>query len=389
MSTWQAFVRFFTSLRLTVVLLAMSIVLVFWATLAQVNLGVWGVQEQFFRTFFVLVPLPGTDIPIPLYPGGYFLGGLLLVNLIAAHAYRFELSWRKTGIQLTHFGLILLLLGELFTSLWQEEFQLRLGEGETKGYSESFRDNELAIIDTSDPEFDDVVAIPEERIAEGEVLQHPDLPFQIVPRLYLPNADLRMQDQVPPETPIVPNSATEGVGARLAVVPLRRTFRDNERNLPAALIELISAEGTLGTWLVSPMLIQPQTFEHGGRSWRIEFRFAREYKPFALTLLELRHDVYPGSDIPKNFSSRVRITSADGAEEREALIYMNNPLRYQGLTFYQYQMDSANGYSVLQVVRNPSWLMPYIACLLMAFGLVWQFSFHLRAFAAKRIRRDI
>ena len=36
------------SLKLTVVLLALSIILIFWATLDQVNLGVWAVQHKFF-----------------------------------------------------------------------------------------------------------------------------------------------------------------------------------------------------------------------------------------------------------------------------------------------------------------------------------------------------
>src|SRR5690606_13960784 len=85
MTTSQLFMKFFSSLRLTVVLLVLSIILVFWATLAQVDLGVWGVQERFFRTFFVLLEIPGTHIPFPAFPGGYFLGGLLLINLIAAH----------------------------------------------------------------------------------------------------------------------------------------------------------------------------------------------------------------------------------------------------------------------------------------------------------------
>lgn len=385
MNTWQTFVKFFVSMRLTVVLLALSIVLVFWATLAQVELGVWGVQERFFRTFFVLIHFPGTDIPFPVFPGGYFLGGLLLINLIAAHVYRFQFTWRKTGIQLTHFGLILLLLGELFTSLWQEEYQLRLDQGQTRNYSESFRYYELAIVDTTDPEFDQVVVIPEEYLVHGEAVQHPQLPFRVEPRFYLPNANLMMKDQLPEGMPTVANTATQGIGPRLAIVPMRRTYKDNERNLPTALVELTGAEGPIGTWLVSPMLVQPQTFEHAGRTFRIELRLQREYQPFSLTLQELRHDVYPGSDIPKNFSSRVLIRGDEG--EREALIYMNNPLRYQGLTFYQYQMDEANGYSVLQVVRNPSWLIPYIACALMTIGLVWQFSYHLAGFARRRTRR--
>ena len=44
----------FVSLRLTVVLLALSILLVFWATLDQVHLGVWGVQQKFFHAFVVI-----------------------------------------------------------------------------------------------------------------------------------------------------------------------------------------------------------------------------------------------------------------------------------------------------------------------------------------------
>ena len=63
---------------------------------------------------------------------------------------------------------------------------------------------------------------------------------------------------------------------------------------------------------------------------------------------------------------------------------MNNPLRYGGYTFFQYQMDSSRGQTGLQVVRNPSWLLPYIACIMMTFGLLLQFGLSLRAFIAKR-----
>ena len=41
----RQFRDFFVSLKLTVVLLALGIVLIFWATLDQVNLGVWGVDR--------------------------------------------------------------------------------------------------------------------------------------------------------------------------------------------------------------------------------------------------------------------------------------------------------------------------------------------------------
>ena len=116
----------------------------------------------------------------------------------------------------------------------------------------------------------------------------------------------------------------------------------------------------------------------------MELRIARAYKPFSLQLLKVTHDIYVGTDLPKNFSSRIKLTTPDGRDDREVLIYMNNPLRYGGYTFFQYQMDSSRGQTGLQVVRNPSWLLPYIACIMMTFGLLFQFGLSLRAFIAKR-----
>ncbi|MDB6170078.1 MAG: hypothetical protein JWM88_2942 [Verrucomicrobia bacterium] len=378
---FRQFRDFFVSLRLTVVLLVLSMLLIFAATLDQVHLGIWAVQEKWFRSLFVLWLIPGTAIPVPIFPGGYLIGAFLLVNLVSAHVYRFKLTWRKAGIFLTHAGLILLLVGELLTGLWQEEYQLQLKEGETKNFSESYRFNELAIIDATDPKFDDVVAIPEKLLAAGIPVQHPKLPFRVVTKDYFPNAALRMRGAGPAESPSV---ATAGIGMQVAVTPLAPTYKQDERNWPAALVELVGPDGSLGIWLVSPQLGAQQTFDYGGHTYRLALRFQRAYKPFALTLLKTTHDIYLGTDIPKNFSSRIRLTTPDGRDDREVLIYMNNPLRYAGLTFYQYQMDAEHATSVLQVVHNPSWLLPYISCAMMALGLVVQFGMHLGGFIGRR-----
>jgi hypothetical protein len=42
------------------------------------------------------------------------------------------------------------------------------------------------------------------------------------------------------------------------------------------------------------------------------------------------------------------------------------------------------GTSVLQVVKNPSWLTPYAGCVIVAAGLLWQFLYHLSKFLKKR-----
>jgi hypothetical protein len=377
----RQFRDFFVSLKLTVVLLVLSLILIFWATLAQVQLGVWGVQEKFFHAFIVLDKLPGTDVPVPVFPGGYFIGGLLLINLVAAHVYRFRLEWRKAGVQLTHAGLILLLIGELCSGLFQVESQLRLDIGETKNYSESYRLTELVLLDTTDPKFNEVVAIPEAVLADGGLIQHPKLPFKVRIRDFFANAALQMRAQVPNAAPAV---ATVGIGPRVAVTPLRLTYKQDERNEPAADVELVGTDGSLGTWLVSSVLGSPQSFSYQGRTWEIALRFKRYYKPFAVTLLNFTHEKYAGTDIPKNFASRVRLKTEDGREDRETLIYMNNPLRHAGLTFYQSGFANDDRTTILQVVRNPGWLLPYVSCIVVTLGLVLQFGFHLLAFIRRR-----
>jgi hypothetical protein len=65
---------------------------------------------------------------------------------------------------------------------------------------------------------------------------------------------------------------------------------------------------------------------------------------------------------------------------------MNHPLRYAGSTFYQASFAENDTVSIFQVVQNPAWLTPYIACLLVALGLCIQFAMHLAEFIDERRR---
>ena len=69
-------IGFFSSMRLTVVCLALALVLVFWGTLAQVELGLYKAQNEFFRSFFIFWQPAGAGWRIPIFPGGYLVGGL-------------------------------------------------------------------------------------------------------------------------------------------------------------------------------------------------------------------------------------------------------------------------------------------------------------------------
>ncbi|HEY1848719.1 MAG TPA: cytochrome c biogenesis protein ResB, partial [Opitutaceae bacterium] len=169
----------------------------------------------------------------------------------------------------------------------------------------------------------------------------------------------------------------------IAVTPVEFSYSDDIRNFPSAYVELDGPDGPLGTWLVSTLIGNPQTFTYADRTWKLFLRPRRSYEPYSVTLEKFSHDLYPGTDIAKNFSSKVRINSPDGGS-REVLIYMNNPLRYSGLTYYQASFDNNDHTSILEVVRNPSWLVPYISCAAIALGLVIQFLIHLVEFGRKR-----
>ncbi len=371
-------------MRLTVVCLSFAIALVFFGTVAQVSEGLYDAQARWFRSFFVWYPAHGDGFKFPFMPGGYLVGATLLANLVAAHISRFRLSWKKLGINVAHFGIILLLAGQLATDLLSHESVMNFSEGETKNYSVNQGRAELAFIREEDG-LDKTIAVPQSLLAARGEISNAKLPFTVRVRDYYVNSALRRR------APMVDTGAppaTQGFGTDITLMPQPKSSKMDEVNMPAAIIELYTAQGSLGTWLVHPNLNE-QTIELDKQTWRIALRFERTIHPFSVKLLKTTHEVYRGTDIPKNFQSRVRIENPVTKESREVDIYMNNPLRYGGLTFYQYQMgrDQVNdniGTSALQVVRNPSWLTPYVGCGLVAAGLLIQFLSHLVGFMKKR-----
>ena len=48
---------------------------------------------------------------------------------------------------------------------------------------------------------------------------------------------------------------------------------------------------------------------------------------------------------------------------------MNHPLRYRGETFYQAGFQPDDRATILQVVHNPSFIAPYLACVIVAAGI--------------------
>ncbi|MCA9035510.1 MAG: hypothetical protein KDA91_10275, partial [Planctomycetaceae bacterium] len=120
------------SMKLTIVLFALSMFIVFVGSLAQSRRDVWLVMGDYFRTFLAWIDLadlfPPSMFPqlgdydwsrlgafryIP-FPGGWLIGTVMLMNLTAAHLLRFKV--RVSGTRLSA-AIVVLALGAALTSV--------------------------------------------------------------------------------------------------------------------------------------------------------------------------------------------------------------------------------------------------------------------------------
>ncbi|MGL4420383.1 MAG: hypothetical protein ACRCZF_06945, partial [Gemmataceae bacterium] len=180
---WLLIPKAIASLRMTVILFALSLFLVFFGTLAQMNAGIWTVVDQYFWSEYVWIDAQlliqfgqiffdfpkdwSTKFAFP-FIGGRLLGLLMLTNLLAAHALRFQFHWKKIGIWIIHSGMILLFVGEGITRTAQIEQRMMIRDGESVPFSEDSRSYELAFVSPGqEPGADQHIVIPATRLTPG------------------------------------------------------------------------------------------------------------------------------------------------------------------------------------------------------------------------------
>ena len=454
----------YASLKLTVALLAMATFLVFAGTVAQVDRGIWTVVDEYFRCPFAWIELQvffprHWEVPGGFwFPGGWLIGGLLFMNVLAAHSIRLKVQakggrliaglavlaagavlagvviagvfnqdvaatesaafWRvllrllkgggaafvlmigclllfqrRAGIVLLHTGIILLLTSEFVTGVHAVEGRMRILEGQSVNYVEHMREVELALIDRSAPDTDHVTVIPMRRLQQGGMIRDPQLPVAVDVLRYMKNSRVVDAAQFGQS---VANPATAGAGLlAIAVEEPEVSGTDPDQNLDiAAIYVTLAGKDTgepIGTYVATPWFqgtaLQRQVIDVNGKSYELSLRFARTYKPYSIELLEFRHDKYIGTEKPRNFSSLVRVVDEEKRVDRTVKIWMNNPLRYSGETFYQSSFEPGKKLTILQVVRNKGWMIPYLSCMFVAVGMTVHMGINLVGFLRRRISR--
>jgi ABC-type transport system involved in cytochrome c biogenesis permease subunit len=401
-------VKALASLQLTVVLFALGMMLIFFGTIAQLDFGIWTVVDKYFWSWVVDVPFDlfakflsvfwkewvpaGTHWPGTFpFPAGKLIGGLMLVNLLAAHAVRFRLTWKRSGVLLIHGGLILLFVGEFITREYAVEQRMTIDQGQSANYTEDTRHVELAFIDKADPKYDTVSVIPQKLLKNPKGrITHPDLPVDVEVVEFMANSKLEAAKSG------TRNPADRGIGT----VALARAQGEvsgvdpnQKADLPAVYVKLYKkgSDEALGTYLASLLggfKFGPDELDLDGKKIDMTLRFKRYNKPFRVHLDKFSFDRYTGTQKAKNYSSDVRVIGADGSEFPYR-IAMNEPLRYNGETFYQADFDKeTEKTTILQVVKNPGWLLPYISCAVVGFGLALHFMIYLVQFLRRGAPRS-
>ncbi|MEO0588715.1 MAG: cytochrome c biogenesis protein ResB, partial [Planctomycetota bacterium] len=247
-----------------------------------------------------------------------------------------------------------------------------------------------------------------------EPISHPELPFDILVNRWMANSAIAGPAMVTPDLRSK-HETTRGLGNRLFPVDRPEvtgveeqladmpsayvTLRDKQTGVPlgrymlslhlglAQRVELPDAASQAGAeQSAAPGIDTPQAPELTNHT--LELRFKRDYKKFQVHLLDFDHAFFPGTQTPTRFVSTIRLVDPRYGEDRRATIAMNQPLRYRGWTFFQsgYQPDGSG--TVLQVVRNPGWTLPYIACALASFGLLFHFGLMVWTGMRKRTKAD-
>ena len=403
------------SLRITVVLLSLGIVLVFFGTLAQIDQGIWTVMDQYFRggsTGYGIVMIPFQliaeflkvffDLPKDTvwkgkfpFPAGWIIGWAMVVNLLAAHAIRFRMTWKRSGILLIHSGMLLLMFGEFFTGRYAVESTMVLQNGETSSYIDDSRKFELAIRTPKDDKTQSVWVIPGSKVLseKGNVISQDNLPIDVEIVDSMKNSDVVRRTHSQGEAGVIGSE-----GGYYRVVPCsEESGVKSEREDAAAARVRIKKKGTgevLGEFHLSLwhyrnynrrlFFIQPQAFVLDGHRYIVELRNRRIDKPYSIELKKFEHQVYMGTKKPKDYSSTVQLRDPESGEDRTVRIWMNNPLRFAGETFYQAGFIPDDSGTVLQVVNNPVWLWPYFSCSIISAGMLIHFLIILVGYLKKR-----
>jgi hypothetical protein len=371
--------------------------LTWFATLEQIDNGLYPTLSKYFdwKALWLLPEINGKIVPLPL-PGGYWVCAVLLLNLILGGIIRMRRGWKHSGNLIAHFGIILMLLGGGVSHHFSERGNMAVGEGESSDTAEDYFEYVIEVSEIKETKADVIHVIRGKDLVDltagkSRKFTFKDFPFNLEVGGYLPNA--------------VPVSATERAPDQKQLLagdyflmekPKSKTPEPAEQHTAACYVRILPAAGKPSEPLIlAGASFHPFTYRDGDRLFTLDMRKRLWPMPFNVHLDEFTADFHPGTMMASKFVSK--ITRRENGAEAKVTISMNEPMRYEGYTFFQASYGPPGAgpgdkmYSVFEVVRNPADKWPEWSLWIVSFGMLVTFLIKLGSYlgVGKRTTRHV
>ncbi len=367
--------------------------LTWFATLEQIDNGLYPTLMKYFdwRSFFLLPEINGKIVPLPL-PGGYWVCAVLLVNLILGGVIRIRKGWGHAGNLISHFGIIFMLIAGGVAQHFSERGNMAIAEGVSNNAAEDYIEYVVEVAEVKDGQSGPIKVIRGKYLTDLEgaklrTFRLPEMPFDLELTSYFPNT--------------VPVSATERAPDRGQYIADGYFLMEKPKTVPPEQAEQYTA-GCYGRVLMKdgtksdPFILaganfHPFSYRVGDRVFIFDMRKRLWPMPFTLKLDQFTAAFHPGTMRPSKFVSKV--TRTENGSDAKVTIQMNEPMRYEGLTFFQASYGPPGAgpgqkmYSVFEVVKNPADKWPEYSLWIVAFGMAVTFLTKLFSFIAAGSRK--
>jgi hypothetical protein len=148
----------------------------------------------------------------------------------------------------------------------------------------------------------------------------------------------------------------------VATIPIQKNGALIKGDIRAIKLEILGKEYWVSNYSPLSLMI-------GGKKVIVEVTKETLQLPFELALTQFKMDKDPGTNNPASYESFVKLFS-NGAMTNHH-VFMNNPLKHGGFTFYQasYSQDNSGNYSTtLSVNVDQGRTLKYLGSLMLVFG---------------------
>jgi ResB-like family len=389
---------FLSSFGLATVLLFILLLQTWLATLEQIDYGLYATLRKYFEPQAIIIlsklRLPdyvgGQELTIPL-PGGYWVLSLLFINMLLGGIIRARKGWKKIGTLISHFGILFMIGSAAVTQKMEVRGTMDFFEGETSNVAQDYFESVIEISERTNGIPDKVHVIRGKHLQDLSddfirTVKIPELPFDVNITRYGKNTRvLSVTEMAPPNgEPVI-----DGY-----FIFNRPDEKEAETNIAGCYAKVLPRDGESRQPLIlSSGAFQPQTVKINDRVFIIEMKKLLWPMPFSLRLDKAIAEYYPGTQKPAKFESKV--TRIENNTEASVEIKMNEPMRYEGLTFYQRMMGGeqvqggakSKPYSQLEVVSNPADQWPKYALYVVTLGLLVHFVLKFSLFIHRLTRK--